>query len=488
MTPMTPKTPITTTHDCELCIVGAGYAGLNALNAAAKYLRKGDRVVVLEKNADWGGQWLAQYDFVRLHQPYRMFTAGDQPWALKRPPEYLATKPEVIEHLKSVPSVSAGHLEVVPLFGHGYEAHRVEDGRVVLETSPVDAGTSPVRVRARRLLHATGADIHMLPPFPVSSTEVRSVGVSDPVLGTPEFLESNAPVYIVGSGKTAMDVVMHLARAGKSRAIHVLAGSGMYFFRRDTTYVLGWRRHVEGHLAGHLFLDIVDLFDGQNERAVMERLERDEKVHTVFGDGGNCRFALLAMDEAKTIRRATTSVIRGHLVDIEGTTMTYRLRGSRGELQSQPIEAGAWVVNCTSHLRAIPHAPVLSDGGLVARPQFVLGFTGTSSYFVTHLWYRGLLDALAGEFFRIRIDTEPKLRFAPELGMMVAANMVHATRALPFSVPASFLGDFNKWYPLHRQLGMVARMTRRGSAVLRKAERLLPLRFTDGADADLGAR
>jgi cation diffusion facilitator CzcD-associated flavoprotein CzcO len=79
-----------TVQDCELCIVGAGYAALNGLNAAAKYLKRGDRVVVIDKNESWGGQWIGQYDFVRLHQPYRMFTAGDQPWKLDRDPAYLA--------------------------------------------------------------------------------------------------------------------------------------------------------------------------------------------------------------------------------------------------------------------------------------------------------------------------------------------------------------------------------------------------------------
>src|SRR6476659_5063972 len=61
--PFTPRT-----LDCELCIVGAGYAALNGLNAAAKYLKKGARVVLIDKNETWGGQWLRQYDFVRLHQ------------------------------------------------------------------------------------------------------------------------------------------------------------------------------------------------------------------------------------------------------------------------------------------------------------------------------------------------------------------------------------------------------------------------------------
>ena len=103
--------------DCELCIVGAGYAALNGLNAAAKYLEKGARVVVVDQSATWGGQWLHQYDFVRLHQPYRMFTAGDQPWTLQRDASYLATRREVIDHLASVPGISAAHLDLRPLFG-----------------------------------------------------------------------------------------------------------------------------------------------------------------------------------------------------------------------------------------------------------------------------------------------------------------------------------------------------------------------------------
>src|SRR5687768_3347304 len=116
------------TIECSLCIIGAGYAGLNALNVAAKYLRPGERVVLIDKNEGWGGQWIHQYGFVRLHQPYRMFTAGDQPWKLARDASYLATRSEVLEHLSSVPEVSAGHLELRPLFGHAYVGHRIRGG------------------------------------------------------------------------------------------------------------------------------------------------------------------------------------------------------------------------------------------------------------------------------------------------------------------------------------------------------------------------
>ena len=46
------------TLQCDLVIVGAGYAGINALNSAAYYLPKGARVVVIAKEHRWGGQWL----------------------------------------------------------------------------------------------------------------------------------------------------------------------------------------------------------------------------------------------------------------------------------------------------------------------------------------------------------------------------------------------------------------------------------------------
>ena len=41
--------------EADLCIVGAGYAGVNALNAAAHHLAPGSRVVVIAKERDWGG-------------------------------------------------------------------------------------------------------------------------------------------------------------------------------------------------------------------------------------------------------------------------------------------------------------------------------------------------------------------------------------------------------------------------------------------------
>ena len=468
---------------CELCIVGAGYAALNGLNAAAKYLKKGDRVVIIDKNRTWGGQWTHQYDFVRLHQPYRMFTAGDQRWTLKREPSYLATRREVLDHLATVPAVSAGHLDLHPLFGHAYKGHRVRDGWADIEAAPASNGESTpatVRIRARRLLKATGTDIEPLPPFRLSSARVRSVGVSDPRLMTPEFLESDAPVYIIGSGKTAMDCVRHVAQGRRSRRqVNVLVGSGMWFFVRDHLYPPGPRRYLRGALTGDVFLRTALGFDGRNEAALFEGFERGGLAMNVFGHGGNCRFGLLSLAERDEIRAGVSEVHRGHLVDVENTRMILRDGKERREVS---VAEGSWFVNCTTHLRPLPHEPVLQDGGLVCAPQSAMGFTGTTAYYVTHLWYRGELGPMAPELFRVRLDVEPKLRFMPQAGLCVMANMALAGARLPLSIASKFEGDFNKWYPLHRQLPTIARIIMSRRKVLRRAERILKTRFSDAPD------
>ena len=89
---------------CDLCIIGAGYAGVNAFNAASKYLAKGARVVVVAEQSRWGGQWVEQYESVRLHQAYQLYTAGEREWAIsgKRPWSYLASKKEILQHFEDI--------------------------------------------------------------------------------------------------------------------------------------------------------------------------------------------------------------------------------------------------------------------------------------------------------------------------------------------------------------------------------------------------
>ena len=329
------------------------------------------------------------------------------------------------------------------------------------------------------MLKGTGRDIELLPPFRLSSTRVRSVAVSDPALTTPEFLDSDAPVYVIGSGKTAMDTILHLARRGRRRPLHLIAGSGMWFAVRDNAFPPGRRRYTGGTLTADVFLRMCELFDGQNEAAVMASLERQGLVMNVFGHAGNYRLALLSLAERDEIRASVHEVHRGHLVDVDGVTMTLR---EGAQLREVPVADGSWFINCTTHFRPTPHEPILQDGGAVCAPQFAMGFSGTSAYYVTHLWYRNELAPIAPQFFRARVDVEPKLRFGPHVALMVMANMALAGARLPLSIFAKFRGDLSKWYPLHRQLPVMFRVVSKRGEVLRKAEELLKTRYSDALD------
>ena len=67
------------------------------------------------------------------------------------------------------------------------------------------------------MLKAPGFDITPLPPFRLTSDRIRSVGLADPVLSTREFLDDDRPVYIIGSGKSAMDCAAHVIRNNRPR-------------------------------------------------------------------------------------------------------------------------------------------------------------------------------------------------------------------------------------------------------------------------------
>src|SRR5262249_51393403 len=135
-----------------------------------------------------------------------------------------------------------------------------------------------------------------------------------------------------------------------------------------------------GTLSGDIFLEVVRRFDGTNEDEVMRSLERDGLMLNVWGHGGNCRYGLLGVGERAELREGVHEVIRAHLVDVDGTRMT--VRELAGGTRTFDVAPGAWVVNCTSHLRRIPTYRVVSDGGLVATPQYALGFSGTTAYYL----------------------------------------------------------------------------------------------------------
>src|SRR6201987_71021 len=96
---MTPSQPVRV-EPCDVCIVGAGIAGLNALFAASRYLSRNQKVILIDRRARVGGMWVDVDSYGRPHQPHPMFTAGNIKWTLGKDRSSLATKGEVLDHFK----------------------------------------------------------------------------------------------------------------------------------------------------------------------------------------------------------------------------------------------------------------------------------------------------------------------------------------------------------------------------------------------------
>ena len=46
---------------CDVCIIGAGISGLNALFCACQYLPKNSKIILLDSKQSYGGMWLHTY-------------------------------------------------------------------------------------------------------------------------------------------------------------------------------------------------------------------------------------------------------------------------------------------------------------------------------------------------------------------------------------------------------------------------------------------
>ena len=104
-----------------------------------------------------------------------------------------------------------------------------------------------------------------------------------------------------------------------------------------------------------------------------------------------CRAGILSESELRTVKEGLSEIIEGHLVDVVpgeaggGPVLVYKGNGATVRLG---VDAGAWIVNCTSHMLKNTHDPVLSEDGLVLSTQAGIIFSGPTAFLFTHLFYR----------------------------------------------------------------------------------------------------
>ena len=133
--PSAVTSPDVAVESCDVCIVGAGLAGINAIFAASRYMSRDQKIILVDSRERVGGMWVDTYPYVRLHQPHGMFTAGNIKWTLGRDRAYLATKDEVLDHFGHCLRVIRERVRVDELFGWTMESHEEIAG---LCRSPAD--------------------------------------------------------------------------------------------------------------------------------------------------------------------------------------------------------------------------------------------------------------------------------------------------------------------------------------------------------------
>lgn len=443
----------------ELVVVGAGIAGLNALAVAGAYLSPRDRVVLVDSRPRAGGMWVDTYDFVRLHQPHPIFTAGNIGWQLDKPASHLASRDEVLDHLHHCVDVVRLKVDLEERYGWEYVEHAEAGGTVTVTLRGPDGRIETLTTR--RLIKAYGN--HVLPssPLPLSSAAVRST--------TPEALsgliaerpDDSGPVWIVGSGKTAMDVALMLRRECPGRELNMVAGSGTMFSRRETFFPTGARRWYAGTRINVMLRQVGLHFDGTNERDVASWFAETYGLSPT-AEPVNFFAAYLSDSECADIRAGVRRIEPGHLDDVVDTNDGPAI--SLREGRSLPIPAGSWVVNCTGYLvqPRRPYEPFASSTGKVLSIQLrssVTGpFTSFAGYHLTHLMFRDELHT--PPLYELDVeDLAAKSRSTVIWASMTLAvyNLGHIARTLPPKVTMDCGLDFDRWYPaLRRTAGAAA--------------------------------
>jgi len=451
------------TVDCEVCILGAGVAGLNALFAATRHLSSDQPIVIVDRTASPAGMWNRTYNYVRLHQPHPTFTAGNISWRSQRDPYYLATRTEVVEHLNYCFETLSGRSRIDPHFGYEYVNHEDKGtgDRPVTVHCRRASDDQPLTIRARRLIKAFGYDVKVQPALALSSQTVQSLSPDLHDLTAPEVRDSDGSIYIVGGGKTGMDTAHLMVRQLPHKRVRMLAGAGTIFANRDLAHPRGLRRYWGGVPALEAFLDTAARFDGRNEAEVMAYFLRRYGL-SLGPDTRSHTFGVLSPVELSEIGQGLDEVIMDHLVDVvdESNSPTMVLRSG----QRRSIEPGSIIINATGYLlrENLPYEPLLSASGNVIsiQPTSAIHFLSSqAAYFLTHLFLMGELDSVPlYEVDGNELARASRVVLAPAAMSLTLYNSWHAMSRLPRWAARENGLDFLLLYPTHRRLLAFARL------------------------------
>ncbi len=446
-------------ESCDVCIVGAGIAGLNALFVASRYLSRDQKVILIDRRPRVGGMWVDTYPYVRLHQPHPMFTAGNIKWTLGQDRSYLATKGEVLDHLSYCLNVIKQRVRVDEYFGWDMESDEEIGGNPRITCRSSDGRV--LFVEAKRLIKAYGFRVTPNDPLEVSSTRVHSVSPDYCDVRSADMRTSDAPVWIIGGGKSAMDTAHTLITHYPGREVHLVAGRGTFFTNRDLAFPSGVRRWWSGVLGATIGEEMGRRFDGTNEAEVQDWF-RSAVGTAVTPDAENFFAGVLSAAENRTIAEGLSDVVMDYfedVVDRNGSTEMVFRSGS-----TKTIQPGSWIVNCTGYIgrdSGHPYEPYVSDSGAVVSIQprsSTLHLPAFQGYFLAHLLFLDRIkDVPLYELDLEELRQKSSTVFPYALFTLVQHNLSLIYDNVPTRVFRDNRLDFDTWYPLARRAPSTAR-------------------------------
>ncbi len=449
----------------DLVVIGAGIAGLNALNAACEYLPKGARVLLLDEKDTAGGMWNIAYDYVRLHQPHPMFTVGNQKWHWQKPRHYLAARDEVRDHLVGALHSLSEHVALTTGFGQtvtSCEEVMTEHGPMAeVVYHAVSAKTTTQTVRAKRAIHASGLNYALATPLSLSSQHVVSIIPQD--LRKTLTDHPKSPVYVIGGGKTGMDTVLASLASDPTRRVTLINGRGTNFINRTKYVPTGSKRWTSGELVSRIFRDVALQFNGDNEEHTLAHLRATYSTDPQ-SQNGVFLYGLQSEDEHARVREGLAAIHSDYLTDVADTAAGPELNLRGGT--AFPVPDGSIFVNCTGSFfrtQELSDAnPLLSPNDCIlsinARHAFHF-LTSVSGFFTTHLLYRNQLRGRG--FYTLDLEALFRKNRNAWIGATAAQaymNQVIAVQTLPLMLLDRCGLDLDRWYPLPRRMAGLMRM------------------------------
>jgi hypothetical protein len=350
--------------DTDYLVIGAGLMGLSFADTLLAELPDAT-ITIVDRHARPGGHWNDAYPFVTLHQPSSYYgvasmTLGSgqiDSHGLNAGLQELASGSEVLAYFEAVMNhrlLPSGRVRYFPMSDYA------DDGRIV---SLISGAETPVRI-ARKTVDTTYLGTS------VPSTHHRKFAVADgvrimPPNGLPHLWQdpANMPSHftVLGAGKTGMDTVIWLLKAGAAPdMISWVMPRASWFYNRGV--VQNAPAFFEASIGGFLRLlhaeaaasDANDLFLRLEAIGYMHRISRDV-VPTMF------HYAVASEAEVAMLRRVTDVIRLGRVVAIDPAKMVLE----HGQRATAP---GTVFIDCTaSAVERRPQVPVFQPDRIVAQ-------------------------------------------------------------------------------------------------------------------------